>query len=137
MPRGVPKLGRAAKTDSVVTGAVFGRLQVHGPTDRYDGATGTAKSLRYWLCRCSCGLWTEVRADRLAYDHTKSCGCAGITNAYTQLRIAHGRLTDSVARHQVLLARQAVLCPGGTERDYEAEAKTAERIDRLRSVLTP
>lgn len=53
-----------------LTGRVFGRLNVIGPTEerRY-------RKKIVWMCRCECGRIAFVVADSLRTGNTKSCGC--------------------------------------------------------------
>ena len=50
-----------------LTGQVFGELTVVSESGRAHGYV-------VWLCRCTCGNMTHVRADRLRGGHTRSCG---------------------------------------------------------------
>lgn len=52
-----------------LTGQRFGRLVVVKDSgERSNGGI-------LWECKCECGNKTMVRADRLKYGKTKSCGC--------------------------------------------------------------
>jgi hypothetical protein len=54
---------------TVFPGQRYGHLVV----ERLIGRTPTKK--RLWLCRCDCGLTTEVVSPHLRSGHTVSCGC--------------------------------------------------------------
>lgn len=56
-----------------LTGLVFGQLTVIGPAENVGGRTT-------WLCQCSCGKQSVVRASHLKSGNTKSCGCQQIAN---------------------------------------------------------
>jgi hypothetical protein len=51
-----------------ITGKVFGRYTVIGPSERRNNAT-------YWKCRCRCGTEKYVPASNLQQGNTVSCGC--------------------------------------------------------------
>lgn len=51
-----------------LTGKKFGKLEVIGIAD-----TTTRKT--YWICKCDCGNYKNVRADSLLCGAIKSCGC--------------------------------------------------------------
>ena len=53
-----------------LTGQVFGRLTVQGPSMWRDNNREIL-----WLCRCSCGKRCFVRVSNLRSGSTKSCGC--------------------------------------------------------------
>lgn len=53
-----------------ITGQRFGRLEAV-KMNRRDERT----RIRYWLCKCDCGNFTEVNIAKLRNGHTKSCGC--------------------------------------------------------------
>ena len=55
-----------------MTGWVFGRLTVIGPTRRVVAHKHTRV---HWLCRCACGAETEVPGVRLRRGGQVSCGC--------------------------------------------------------------
>lgn len=46
--------------------------------------TGSDGKNALWLCRCSCGNKTTVRADRLRSGHTSSCGCLQAEYSFAQ-----------------------------------------------------
>jgi len=52
-----------------LTGRVFGRLTVLGPTDRRESGNVV------WRCRCACGQEILVRTAELTRGRTVSCGC--------------------------------------------------------------
>jgi len=54
-----------------LTDKVFGRLTVLGYSK-------TIEKRAYWNCLCSCGNTTEVQAQQLTCDKTKSCGCLNV-----------------------------------------------------------
>lgn len=54
-----------------LTGKKFNELEVLECV----GKRETSRNKYYWLCRCSCGEYLEVRGDSLVYGHTRSCGC--------------------------------------------------------------
>ena len=51
-------------------GQRFDRLKVLTKTERK-----STVGLRYWLCKCNCGNFIEVRGSELVYGSVKSCGC--------------------------------------------------------------
>ena len=51
------------------TGNVYGRLTV------IERASNDKHNKPVWLCQCSCGNTTEVKAMNLRTSHTQSCGC--------------------------------------------------------------
>lgn len=53
-----------------MTNQEFGFLQVIKKLNSQD-SNGNI----YWLCKCQCGNYCEVRSDRLKLGITKSCGC--------------------------------------------------------------
>ena len=52
-----------------LTGKIFGRLTVIKLVKRKNDKH------RYWLCKCKCGKYSEVRQDALTSNKTHSCGC--------------------------------------------------------------
>jgi hypothetical protein len=52
-----------------LTGRVFGRLTVRGPTGRRSHGSAL------WDCLCSCGTPKEVSTNALMKGKVKSCGC--------------------------------------------------------------
>jgi len=61
-----------AKRVEVSVGDVYGRLKV---VEELPSRKGTSGTKRWLLCRCSCGVETEVRLGHLRSGHTLSCGC--------------------------------------------------------------
>lgn len=61
------KLGKNNTHD--LTGQVFGKLKVLYQVTNKNTPVPT------WVCQCSCGNITEVRASNLKTGHTTSCGC--------------------------------------------------------------
>ena len=51
-----------------LTGYKFGRLEVLKRTNNKGSST-------VWLCRCVCGSYKKIRADKLRTGTTTSCGC--------------------------------------------------------------
>lgn len=51
-----------------LTGEKFGKLEVIGIAE-----TNTRKT--YWICKCECGNYKNVRSDSLICGAIKSCGC--------------------------------------------------------------
>ena len=64
-------------------GDVFGRLTVIGLSERKSGRKS------YWVCKCSCGNYTEVRSDILLSHNTESCGCLKIEQDIKNLGIVN------------------------------------------------
>jgi uncharacterized cysteine cluster protein YcgN (CxxCxxCC family) len=78
----------------------FGKLYVMRPCG--DGKPGWAerpnppRGQTFWLCQCKCGNYALVRADRLAYRTTKSCGCKAVKAIRSQIKRYEGRLAYAV-----------------------------------------
>lgn len=53
---------------NVAPGQTYGRLTVVE-------LARSAKNGKWWRCRCECGNICEVTGNRLASEHTRSCGC--------------------------------------------------------------
>jgi hypothetical protein len=51
-----------------LSGKIFGRWEVLGPSERRN-------EIRYWFCRCECGIEKWVRSQALANGGSRSCGC--------------------------------------------------------------
>ena len=71
----------------------FRRLLVLRPVE-----LGKAPSFTHWLCQCKCGNYTVVRADRLAYNKTGSCGCNGARATERTIKRLEGRLAYQLAQ---------------------------------------
>ena len=87
---------------AVKVGKVYGRLTV---ADRKSNQTVCASSTM-WVCQCKCGKVCEVRADRLAYGNTKSCGCLAVDASERQIRRYQARLNKAAERQKALEQRQ-------------------------------
>lgn len=67
-----------------ITGERFGRLRVL----RF---VGIVKHRAVWLCRCSCGVRTQVPGTQLRFGMTRSCSCLMRDNSRSQkTRLTHG-----------------------------------------------
>ena len=66
-----------------LTGRIFGRLT---PTSLLPSNGVAAK----WVCMCSCGKTSEVRASALLNGNTTSCGCA-VASLLRIARTTHGQ----------------------------------------------
>jgi hypothetical protein len=51
-------------------GKRFGKLTVIAKADRTDKGNN-----QYWLCKCGCGNYKEIRGNHLNSGNTKTCGC--------------------------------------------------------------
>jgi hypothetical protein len=71
-----------------LNGMTFGRLTVV----RRAGWLGKPRTAS-WLCRCTCGRETVVRASNLTLGAVASCGCAVGRKAYDLNGMRFGRLT--------------------------------------------
>lgn len=82
-------------------GLRFGRLFVR----KRDQNKGTGRKARAcWLCICDCGSITSVRADRLAGNTTRSCGCLLREAGKAKLKKLHargGRCNPMAAKNRV------------------------------------
>ena len=65
-----------------LTGQRFGKLTVIKFSK--DVQSGNRKR-KYWLCKCDCGNFKEVRTDGLTSGNVKSCGCLHIEKSYKNL----------------------------------------------------
>lgn len=75
-----------------ISGMVFGRLTVIGPTEyRYNRNV-------LWKCICSCGKETLLTAQKLTRGNTKSCGCWNVE--HRQLLPGHAALNRLYTRYQ-------------------------------------
>lgn len=74
---------------SDLTGKVFGRLTVTGPS-----AKGNVKH-NVWVCLCECGKSVDISGRNLITEHNKSCGCL----MYSSRNVTHGLSYSS--EHQV------------------------------------
>lgn len=54
-------------------GMKFGRITLIQKSTKH-----TSTGLKYWICKCSCGNFTEVLPGSLGKGRTKSCGCLKI-----------------------------------------------------------
>ena len=61
-------LNGASRLRVDLAGGRFGRLAAIRKVERKGQAT-------YWLCQCTCGNTTVVKAGNLRSGNTKSCGC--------------------------------------------------------------
>lgn len=57
-----------------LTGKKYGRLTVLREAESRTRKDGKG-TLRYWVCKCTCGNITEVRQEQLIKGKSKSCGC--------------------------------------------------------------
>lgn len=98
-----------------MTGWVFGRLTVLGPTKRIVFPRSTQI---LWLCRCQCGTEKEIRGSDLRRGAQMSCGCymrehqSKIKRTHGQAAI--GRVTPDYKSWQDMRAR----CHRKNHRDY-------------------
>lgn len=53
-----------------ITGKIFGRIKVIGPTNKRANGRDV-----YWLCECSCGKQKEIIGYSIRSGNTQSCGC--------------------------------------------------------------
>lgn len=97
---------RGARIQAVKPGFTSGLLTVCCPSAR---DADKMPSLRFWICQCRCGAFTEVRCDRLAYNGTKSCGCKQITSTYWNVQRLEGRLRFLREKHAEKVAQGEVL----------------------------
>ena len=72
-----------------LTGQKFGKLTVIKLVKRANDKH------RYWLCKCECGKYSEVRQDALTRNKTHSCGCLigeVAKQLYTKHNLCYSRL---------------------------------------------
>jgi hypothetical protein len=74
-----------------ITGQKFGRLTAI----RFVRST---RKQRVWLCECECGRRAEVRASKLRYGSTRSCGCLQ-PEAARAAHLRHGHASRATASH--------------------------------------
>lgn len=72
---------KPTKVNSIESGNTYGSLEVQAPAPFQENK---APSQRLWICLCTrkhrghpCNTMVAVRADKLAYGTTKTCGCGG------------------------------------------------------------
>lgn len=81
-PDGSPSL-----ISKVNCGAQFGGLTVKVPYDS-DPSVRIPDHERRWVCKCRCGALVVIKAERIAYATTKSCGCRALAWAAQRVREA-------------------------------------------------
>lgn len=99
----------------VRSGAVFGRLRVLCPDAKQ---RKVARSNTWWICRCDCGVLTPVRADKLAYNGTKSCGCT----ALKRVKACAARWNGILDKQQAIMDAKLAL-----QSEFEEIVKRYER----------
>lgn len=77
-----------------LTGEKFGKLEVIGIAD-----TGTRKT--YWLCKCECGNYKNVRSDSLICGAIKSCGCLKKQQDKINLTANHSHKQSGTRLYQI------------------------------------
>lgn len=124
----MPKRSPDSKVAQVGPTKTYGKLTVFKRVERCDGA-GKGDSGWYWQCRCECGLWCEVRADRLAFGNTRSCGCLGIVQLRRKLRAALTVFERAQERRLAHINRQSALAPPDCMPDQATIAAALEQAD--------
>ena len=70
---------RGKNHNAVEVGKVYNKLTVESLSEK------NLQSRNFWNCRCTCGLSTVVRDDKLKDGSTKSCGCL-----FEEVIVKHG-----------------------------------------------